>query len=179
MKKALLAAFVYAKKDFCTEKGVSWTRFNGKAQNIAANSKNSDVWVISNFKHKDGGFNLARLDFRRNRMSIEKEAEHGAKPWMGSPLAVDYRGNPAYVDAEKHLHWKRRGKWGKYMSDPKCAFTLAFGGDGSFFARDCKFSYAHKMQRDGKWFVFPRNRELDFNGLYDRKKEVIASTKGL
>ena len=131
MKRTLIvASCASAKQDFCTEKGISWTQINGKAHNIAANSKNPAVWVISNLEHEDGGFRLGKLDFNLNRMFYEKEAEHGAKPWMGSPLAVDYKGHPAYIDAEKHLHWKRHGgRWGKYMSEPKCAYTLAFGGN--------------------------------------------------
>jgi len=103
---AVLSSTAYTRTLFCTEKGISWFRFNGKAQNIAASSTSGAVWVISNYRHPTGGYKLAQLDFRRKSMLLESRASRGAKPWVGSPIAVDFQGNPAYIDAEKRLHWR-------------------------------------------------------------------------
>ena len=65
------------------------------------------------------------------------------------------------------------------MKDPRCAFSVAFGGDGSFFARDCKFSFVHSLYRNSKWMVFPTVRELNFDGLSNRDSNAIKSVRGL
>jgi hypothetical protein len=183
MKKALIAVFMssvaFGKKAFCTEKGIPWTRANGRAKKIAANSRSNKVWVIETTRQKNGGNNIARFDLNSNRLYREYRIQQGAKPWMGSALAVDTYGNPAYVSTDKRLHWKRQGRWITEMNDPKCAFSLAFGGDGSFYARDCKFSYIHKRKRKNSWLVFPTTRALDFNGLYDRNANSLRSVIGL
>jgi len=138
------------------------------------------VWVVTRVKKNDKGeYKLAKLDIRNNRMQIEEKAHSGAKVWMGSPLAVDKRGHPAYVNSEKAVHWRRNGKWEHPMPEPGCAFTVAFGGNGSFYARDCKYSYVHNLRRSKKWLVFPTSKQLDYAGLRHRNKKAIASTKGL
>ena len=63
---------------------------------------------------------------------------------MGNSLAVDMYGMPAFVAKDKKLHYKKKGNWMKPLPDPACAFTISFGGEGSFYVRDCFFSYIHK-----------------------------------
>lgn len=49
-------------------------------------------------------------------------------------LAIDQQGNPAYVDKNERILWKRAGKWTRMKG---CAVRIAFGPEGSFYKRGC------------------------------------------
>jgi hypothetical protein len=145
MNKLIIASILSAvaqSKPFCTENGINWTKFNGRAKKIATNPKTDTIWIVTTFKHRNSGFNLARIDTKSDRTFWDFSAEQGAKPWIGSSLAVDPYGNPAFVDEKRQLHWKRGDKWSRPMKS--CVYTAAFGGDGILYARDCRFNYIHQ-----------------------------------
>jgi len=92
---------------------------------------------------------------------------------MGNSLAVDSNGEPAYVDKDKKLHYRKKGQWTHPLPDPACAYTIAFGGASSFYVRDCFFNYIHKQQNNGKWFLHSKKKELDYLGVYKGDRRAM------
>jgi len=103
------------------------------------------VWIISKKTFSSGGYVISQLDIPNRKITNDTRAPRGARGWMGNSIAVDELGQPAFVDGEKLIHWRRRGRWMQPLPDRGCGFTLAFGGDGSFFMRDCYFSLIHQL----------------------------------
>ena len=146
MKTFVLAASAFLTADaesFCSEKGIVWKKSGGRAKKIATNSQTNAVWIVSTKPHL-GGFSVSKLDIPNRKITKDKKAPNGAKHWMGNSLAVDTMGQPAFVDSDKLVHWRRRGKWMQPLPNRGCAYTIAFGGDGSFYMRDCYFNLIHK-----------------------------------
>ena len=83
------------------------------------------------------------------------------------------------MDKEKKLYYKEKGSWKRPLPDPACAFSMAFGGDGSFFVRDCFFSYLHKLQKNGKWFLHGTGKEIDYLGIYKGKRRSLRLVKNI
>ena len=59
-------------------------------------------------------------------------------------------GNPAFIDARAKIHWRKHGTWTTF--DNSCAYSVAFGGDGSFYQINC--SYDTYKYYDGSWTKF-------------------------
>jgi len=102
-----------------------------RAFHVAANAASPSVWIVSQEDHASGGYRLAELS--ETGWNLDESQEKGAVSWE---LAVDKDGYPAFLDAEDKVHWKKNGKWTELDG---CAYRIAFGGDGSFYKRDCTY----------------------------------------
>jgi hypothetical protein len=87
--------------------------YNYKAYQIAANTKTSIVWSISKARqHAQGGAMIAFLDEKNKRWVEDPTQPTGAKQKSDlNLLAVDVKGNPAYIDNQNIIQWKKQGKW--------------------------------------------------------------------
>jgi len=136
---------------FCNLKGeVDWKQYTrSKAKKVAANANTKSVYIMKNSQHK-GGFGIAKIDVLNNAIKDELTIKKGGKNWEGTPIAVSSRGSPSYIDANKKLHMKLPKKgWTIYgENDMKlCAYSLAYGADGSIISRDCWLSKIWKLDR--------------------------------
>jgi DNA-binding beta-propeller fold protein YncE len=115
-------------------------------KNIAANSQSDAVWIISSWYHSGGSGNaIAYLDTDANLWREDKSQPSGAHS-NPNTIAVNEAGQPAFIDRDKTIHWKKDDKW---LTLDGCANMIAFGGEGSFFKADCNdhiFKYV-----GGKW----------------------------
>jgi len=76
------------------------------------------------------------------------------------------------------LHYRNQeGQWTRPLPDPACAFTISFGGQGSFYVRDCYFSYIHEQQESGRWFLHSKNKEMDLIGVYKGDRRALRLVK--
>lgn len=50
-------------------------------------------------------------------------------------IAVDLQGNPAFIDSDNEIHWRKDGVWKHLLNG--CAIRIAFGGNGSVYKIGC------------------------------------------
>ena len=112
--------------------------------------------------------NIARIDLDTNTFKLERRQ---GKNWQGSPLAVDTRGRPIYIDARKAIHWKKNNRWYPIKG---CAFSVAFGGDGSVYKRDCRTSYLQQLSGSGMFVQFTNQKAIDITADAKGRMWIIA-----
>lgn len=64
-------------------------------------------------------------------------------------FAIDAKGNPAYIDNDKSVHWKQDGK--NWITVEGKADKIAFGEGGSMFKINWPVYTVHRLH-DGKWW---------------------------
>ena len=75
---------------------------------------------------------MAKYD-RKNKTWVKDPLQPTGSFVNYNTIAVDHKGNPAYIDyneAKRTIHWRKDGKW---IELKVCASMIAFGGDGSLF----------------------------------------------
>jgi hypothetical protein len=106
-------------------RNIKWTdiSFNSTSNAIGASKNTSSVYILT-------PSSLAKLDPLTASWVPEKATEN----WSFENVAVDAKGNPAYVGQDWTVHWKREGEW----MTVECAYELGFGGDGSVYKISCR-----------------------------------------
>jgi len=107
---------------------------SGEARVIAANQAHQSVWIISTEELGEGNV-LANYDLKKKEWIKDPFQPRGAVfQQQGNYLAVDWHGNPAFIDRQKVLHWRKTGHWIKFEG---CASCVAFDTKGALFKCDC------------------------------------------
>ena len=74
-----------------------------------------------------------------------------------SGLAVDFRGNPAFIDVNGRINWKKNGAW---IVIDDCARDIAFGGKGYLYMISCELDGNHVYKyKKHKWIAFPNQTQ--------------------
>ena len=126
---------------------VNWSDISNGAlgRRIDANSKHENVWILTGGE-ASGSSAIAKFNAEKKTWEKDITQPRDAKNQYNS-IGVDPQGNPAFVDTNSRIWWKKAGKWVKIDG---CASRVAFGGDGSLFKTDCS-NYVKKYENSEKW----------------------------
>jgi hypothetical protein len=104
------------------------------------------VWIVSKAEYS-GGYAIAKLKRSKSGLDCKWEADDTQPAGADSyGIAVDDQGNPAFISMDKHIHWKRDGKWESFEG---CVTRIAFGAS-TFFKLSCDDNFVHKLVGN-KW----------------------------
>ena len=147
MKRIILLSSVLASEP-CDDH-FDWQDMGQEAREIVpAWNSLFDVWVISTKKLVDGWFKLSRKS-SESTWAWDESQQRGAV----SRLAVDFQGNPAFLDYNGRINWKKNGNWDVIEG---CATDIAFGGKGHLYKISCMSDgYRVYQYKKGGWKKFP------------------------
>jgi hypothetical protein len=90
---------------------VTWQDISAgeKAYTVASNSFNDAVWILTKREFGDGGYQLAYFDREAGNWKKDENQPTGAVKLKQNHLAVDQTGNPAYIDKNGKIQYRKAG----------------------------------------------------------------------